>query len=112
MARVLQQNHAAPRLFERHLPPFLTVGRNTDIGLRPVEEAKLDRLAQNSSDLVVDGRFRDLAFLDSWQQSVSIHESRRRHFKIETAVGGRNSVVRGTPIRHENAVESPLFLED
>ena len=44
------------RYFERDLPSFLAVGGNAGVGLRLIEESELDRLAENSSDLVVDGR--------------------------------------------------------
>ena len=54
----------------------------------------------------------NLAFFKRGKQGVAIHEGRRRHFQIEPAEGGSNAVVRGAPIRHDNAIESPFFLED
>src|SRR5208282_915524 len=111
-ARVLQQNYAASGRFERDLTTLLVVRRNANIGLRPVKESKLDCLAQNSSDLIIQRRQRNRALFERRQQSARIHESWRRHFKVEPAVGRGNSVVSSAPIRHKNAVESPILLED
>ena len=94
------------------MPSLLTIRRNIAIGLRLIEEPELDRLAENSSNLIVQNCDRHRPVIDSWKQSVSIHERRRWHFKIETAIGGGNTVVRGAPIRHKNAVESPLLLKN
>src|SRR5258708_3256927 len=109
---VLQQHHAPPGHFESHLATFLAVGRNANIGLGLVEEPELDRLAENSSDLVIQSCDRHCALVESWKQSVSIHESRRGHFKIKATDGCCGTVMRAAPIRHENAVEPPFFLED
>src|SRR5690242_2430415 len=98
MTFILQQDDAAARRLQRQLTSLRIVERNTRIGLLAIEEAELDRLAQNSSDLVIDRRLRDLTRFDRGQERRAIHEFRRRHLEIETAVGCAYTVIRRVPV--------------
>src|SRR4029077_8740261 len=104
-ACVLQQDHAASRHFESDLPALLAVGRNGRIGLRLVEETELDRLPENSSDLVVHDCERNPALINCRKQEISVHERGLGHFKIEATVGRSYTIVRRSPVGHEDSVK-------
>ena len=84
------------------------VGR---IELRMVEEAVAQFGAELAHQFVVEGGFFHRAIFDRGQQSLGVHETRIGHFQIEAVVGRADGVISSVPVRHQNALESPLALE-
>ncbi len=86
------------------------VARNRAVCLLPVKPAKPHGHAQDAADLVIDRCNRDVAFLDCRQKVGAVQELAGWHLHIEAAIGRGNRVVRGSPIRHDDPIETPLLL--
>ncbi len=109
---VLQQNEALEGALPGNCFSGLVVARNR--GIRPVgvQPPKPIRNAENASDFVVDDPFTDRSVADRGLQSLDAHEPSHRHLKVETGIGRADPVVRRGPVRHVNATEAPLSLQD
>ncbi len=90
----------------------LAVGRDRVVLLIAVEEAEADGGAEEAAHFVIDDGLRHFAGLHRGQQCLLVHEVGVGHFKIEAAVGCGYTVVGRPPVGHEDAVETPLMLED
>jgi hypothetical protein len=61
--------------------------------------------------LVVDGRFLHRSSLDRSQQALAFMKRGARHLQIEPVVGRAHRFVGRVPVRHQDALKSPLALQ-
>ena len=108
---VLQQGDAFQRSLERDGAVGHRVSRVGGIELRAVGESVAQLGAEDAQQVFVDGGLLHLAALDRRNQVLRVHELRARHLQVEAVVHRRHAVVGCIPVRHQNALESPLALE-
>ena len=84
---------------------------NGAIQLRPVEKAECHERLQNMADLGVDGSLSHQPVGNGPGKIFEIHKLPVGHFEVETSVRRPDRRIDGTPIRHQDAVESPLIAQ-
>src|SRR5512132_3781504 len=109
---VLQQHNSGTRGVQRYRTAVLVEKRNCGVGLITIEKAELSGFPKNASNFVVNRCLRDFAGLERRQQVLSIHEIARWHFKVQSTIRRRDSIMCGAPVGHDDAVEMPLSLND
>ena len=87
---------------------LFVVLRNRKIHLRPIQPSEPYGSLHNVCDFFVNGGSLHTAVLNRRHQRLGIHVVANRHLKVEASVGGAHSVVGRNPIRHDDAIESPL----
>ena len=106
---ILEQDSAFARAIESDEVIFFVVFREREVGLLAVEPAEAGRSGQNVAHFFIDGCFLDAAVSNGRKQIVFIHVVAGRHFEIEAAVGRAHRVIGRNPVRHHDALKSPLL---
>ena len=60
----------------------------------------------------VDGFFCHRTSLDGGDKIVGVHETSFRHFKVKSRIGGADGGIYGSPVRHQDAFETPEITQN
>jgi len=110
-AFVLQQHDAAARHLQRHLIGKRIAFLDLRVRLFAIEKPEGDERLEDMAALFVDGRLGHQSVLQCRTQVLGIHEAGTRHFEVQSPVGGTDGRIGSVPVRHEDAVETPLLTQ-
>ena len=88
---------------------LLVIFRERGIGLLAVEPAEARCSGQNVAHLFINGCFLDAAIPNCRKQISFVHVLAGRHFEIKTSICRAHPVIGRNPIRHHDALKSPLL---
>ena len=75
-----------------------------------IEQAtRFENKCKKPSNTGVEFAVRELAALYSLDNSIGIESAAGRHFKIEPCFNTLDTLICGTPISHDDAIETPLI---
>ena len=88
---------------------FLVIFREREIGLLAVEPAEAGCSGQNVAHFFINRCFLDATVPNCRKQICFVHVLAVRHFEIKTAICRAHPVIGRNPIRHHDALKSPLL---